>query len=360
MLKRFCLTLGLGLMLIAVVACATPTPTPTPSLTPKPTDTPTPVPTATATPIPTNTPTPTVTPTRTNTPRPTLTPTPSTETYSLFIDNYDATCNLLTDDTADATRKCEGGEYIILNKVANKNWSALYRDSFDDVIIEFDARVVSGSGNIEYGMWFRASTDSKAYLLSIYPQGGYGLAAMVGNDWQDLLAPGPSDAVKKGNEKNHIKIVAQGDQIALFVNGQFLDSLSDKISSAGRIGFFMWSQEPNVKVAFDNLSVSKINKPQPIPEARPKTPTPTPLPTLPAGMGGLIVYNWLGAELNYTVGGKLYKIPPNSHVIIVLAPGKYTFSLDAPGLKAACSTAEGCTVTIQAGRYETQSWSLQR
>jgi hypothetical protein len=208
-------------------------------------------------------------------------------------------------------------------------------------------------------MWFR-SANNKAYLFTVYSQGGYGAGVSVGNDWQDVLAPGPSDAVKKGNEKNHVKIVAQGDQIAFYANDQFLDSIADTTSASGRFGFFMWSKEPNVQVAFDNLSVSKINKPQALPAAREKTPTPTPLPTLPAGMGGLIVYNWMGNDMAYTVGGNKYTVPANGHTIIILAPGKYTFSFDAPGLKPNCGTAEGCTVTIQAGKYQTQSWSLQR
>ncbi len=92
-----------------------------------------------------------------------------------------------------------------------------------------------------------------------------------------------------------------------------------------------------------------------------KPPTPTPMPDIPPGMGGLSVTNWMGVEMNYTVGGQKFKVPGNSTVTIFLAPGKYPFSFDAPGgIKAACNTAEGCTVTIELGKWETQSWSMQQ
>src|SRR5512140_833864 len=68
-------------------------------------------------------------------------------------------------------------------------------------------------------------------------------------------------------------------------------------------------------------------------------PSPTPTlapflltndtPGLPKGIGGLIVVNHAGEELNYNIGGKLYKVPAYGRMVIFLSPGKYTFSASA-------------------------------
>ncbi len=83
-------------------------------------------------------------------------------------------------------------------------------------------------------------------------------------------------------------------------------------------------------------------------------PTPTPrFPPIPAGMGGLIVVNWYGREINYTIGGQLYKVPPSGgQVIIHLPPGRHSYSANI----AAYGNASG-TVEIIEGVYRTQAWA---
>ncbi len=76
-------------------------------------------------------------------------------------------------------------------------------------------------------------------------------------------------------------------------------------------------------------------------------------PPIPAGMGGLIVVNYYGNELNYDIGGKLYKVPGSGgRVIIHLPPGKHNYSADIPGRGRA-----GGTIEIMLGVYRTQSWA---
>ncbi|MBI5033414.1 MAG: hypothetical protein HZB51_23075 [Chloroflexi bacterium] len=237
------------------------------------------------------------------------------------------------------------------NKVANKLWSAYYPESYDDFVAEFDARVMGANTPVEFGLWFR-STANRAYMLYFFSQGGYGFGVNFNSDWTDLIEAVKSDAVKSGFEKNHVKVIAQGNQIALFANGQHLDTITDTTSPTGRIGFFVWSKDPNGQVAIDNLTVSKINRPLTLPAGKPQAAKPTPMPTIPAGMGGLMVTNFYGNEINYEIGGKLHKIPANGTQIILLAPGKYPFSADIPAKGRA-----GGTIEIQAGVYTTQAWA---
>lgn len=70
-------------------------------------------------------------------------------------------------------------------------------------------------------------------------------------------------------------------------------------------------------------------------------------------MGGLIVTNWYGREINYEIGGKLHKIPPSGgRVIIHLAPGKQNYSADIAGYGRA-----GGTLEIVLGMYVAQQWA---
>lgn len=90
-------------------------------------------------------------------------------------------------------------------------------------------------------------------------------------------------------------------------------------------------------------------------------PSPTPTlapflltkdtPDLPKGMGGLVVVNHAGEELNYNIGGKLYKIPAYGRMVIFLSPGKYTFSASAVNFAGKSGSTE-----VTEGYYRQQDW----
>jgi hypothetical protein len=71
------------------------------------------------------------------------------------------------------------------------------------------------------------------------------------------------------------------------------------------------------------------------------TATPTPAQTnpypLPQGKGGIIVRNYIGKEMTFTIDNKEYRIaasPGNGvpgEVYIVLTPNTYTYSVNVPG-----------------------------
>ncbi len=73
---------------------------------------------------------------------------------------------------------------------------------------------------------------------------------------------------------------------------------------------------------------------------------------IPAGQGGLLVVNYYGQQMNYTIAGTLYKIDGNGRKVIFLAPGKQNYSANIPGV----GDANG-TLDIIAGQCFTQSWA---
>lgn len=73
---------------------------------------------------------------------------------------------------------------------------------------------------------------------------------------------------------------------------------------------------------------------------------------IPAGQGGLLVVNYYGQQMNYTIAGTLHKIDGNGRKVIFLAPGKQNYSANIPGV----GDANG-TLDIVAGQCFTQSWA---
>ena len=153
-----------------------------------------------------------------------------------------------------------------------------------------------------------------------------------------------------GMATNRLKLIAQGNQIAFYVNDQFLNTVTDSTLSEGFGGFYLSGPNPNVQVAFSDLRVSKINRPLTLPRPRPTT-TPE-IPSIPAGLGGLIVSNRYGQEFTFDIAGKPYKARGDGKTYIQLPPGHYTWSADIPGVRR----LEG-TVDIVEGQYSTQSFS---
>lgn len=85
------------------------------------------------------------------------------------------------------------------------------------------------------------------------------------------------------------------------------------------------------------------------------TPASSACGTIPAGMGGLIVFNYYDREINYTIAGKLYKIPSNGgKQILYLTPGYQPYSANIPNVGSANDT-----IKIEEKVCQSQSWAAQ-
>jgi len=309
------LRLGLLLMFVCgLSACASPTPTATPI---PPTATMVPSPTAvppTPTPYPTYTPLPTYTsiPTATQ-PPPTSTPTPTVIPWV----ELDAFCYCLQD--IDASAKV----------VLTQNWWATTPDLVKDFVSASQGTVL---------------IDGKSYTnLERY--------------WRDpqldprdntYFANWSMELPKLAEGKHRIEIQVTLSRAVTDGFDQNKDGKPDQYGP-GKLddGWIEITLVPGLAKG------SALAGPTRMPTSQ--------YPPIPAGMGGLIVSHELGVEMNYTIGGKLYKVPANGNTIIYLPPGRYQFSFDsAVGVRAICNTAEACTVEIQAGRYVMQPWRMQK
>jgi hypothetical protein len=198
-------------------------------------------------------------------------------TTVVFTDDFTGTCNLPEGDNDKRTFACADGEYTVLNKVNSSRW-VYYTDSYDDIVLEADGHAVSGPPFIEYGVVFRTADDGKAfYGFTVTRDGRFTLFKYKDPDFSDLITYTNDPAVKKEFAVNHFKVVAQGNQIAIYVNDQWLNTVSDSSFASGSVGFFINNSAANAKAAFSHLVVSQINGKLTLPAGKP-VPTPTKKP----------------------------------------------------------------------------------
>jgi len=149
--------------------------------------------------------------------------------------------------------------------------------------------------------------------------------------------------------------VARGD--ALTVIGQADQCTWLKVRTPGKLEGWVARRSGGADLVQLNMpcaQVPVIRVPSPTPR-----PTPRPQPTSPPTAGGLptdkgcyLFQNHMGAELNVTISdgrgwADNFKIPPNSERLYCLAPGRYTYTIDAPPPWADING----TLDVQAGRH---------
>lgn len=221
---------------------------------------------------------PTPMPTATNTPQPTatFTPTPVPELEVVFSDDFTTGCSLPAVDDANNTMKCENGAYTLLGKA--QRWTRLvnYTQPYTNAIMEASATTLSGSGAIAHGLIFGVSSDAASgYVFMISQRGDYIAYSFSKAASVSLIPWTPSLAVKTGASTNRLKVIAQGNQLAFYVNDQWLNTVVDPAFSGGRFGFILSNDAVGAKVGFDTIRVTQINRPLDLPRPLPATATAT-------------------------------------------------------------------------------------
>ncbi len=114
----------------------------------------------------------------------------------------------------------------------------------------------------EGGLLFRADpTNSKFYLFRITQSGAYDLFVYIDNQGthaKNLLSNSTSLFKQGLNQPNTITVVARGGSLYFYINGQYLDGVSNTTLSSGKIGVFGESNTNSTIVAFSNAEVWTI------------------------------------------------------------------------------------------------------
>ncbi|TAH51697.1 MAG: hypothetical protein EYC68_10055 [Chloroflexota bacterium] len=318
----------------------------------------------------------------------TPTPTASAEGATKpVIENDFSACDVIEDEFFKV--ECLDGQLNFTRKdVRGTRW-IYYRPELGDAVIEVTTRLPNADKNARYGVIFRLDdTGNNYYVFGVTNQGKYGLFRYAGDHYETIIPYTDSLNVGNASFPTKIKLVNQGDVIAINLGGQWVDSVRDPNLKAGRVALFTEPDEPNQTVLFDDLKVSEILSPLPVPEPRviqsaatptsisdvpvidfgttptaaapqptqtpfiivvtatpePATAIPTRAPTqrptqeaetCPAGPNEAVLYisnNYSGTTMRFTIGGGEwgthdYDVPGDGqYYFIRMPPGKYTYT----------------------------------
>jgi hypothetical protein len=237
----------------AVIATSTSAPTSTPS------------PTLTNTPPPTETPTETATPTATATDTPSPTPTMvftgpdplAGATQFLFEENFNPkTYYWLLGETTFGRSRINNGALEITTKTTHSiAW--VFGGMAQGLNFFEMATVKSGACNKDdhFGLVLRAESDSNLILFGVTCDGRYRLQQNQGGIRRLLVLPTASDAIQTGlGAVNELGVRAEGKQISLYVNRQFLTRVETTDLSRGSFGAYVQATTTaNLTVSFGSF-----------------------------------------------------------------------------------------------------------
>jgi hypothetical protein len=88
---------------------------------------------------------------------------------------------------------------------------------------------------------------------------GYYLVVTKNNDVLTVPQDGKKSAfIKEGNNTNHLKVVCQGSQTEMHVNGHYLTTVTDVSFTGGYMGMTVDTSKPDTRVAFDNIEAYSL------------------------------------------------------------------------------------------------------
>jgi hypothetical protein len=222
-----------------------------------PTDTP--LPALSETPVLTDTPTvpPTQTPSATlpSEPAPTGSPVPTV----LFSDDFSSETGWYTNQGEDfGFEFAEGGYEIYVDILNAPIWSIRERE-FSDVILEVEAKKVSGAGDAYFGVVCRHNDNDNYYALVISADGSYGIGKSEDGKFDFLeMGTAPQGVIRSGEAVNRVRGWCVSGGLTLAANDVILMEIADQDFDSGYIGLIAGTRlSGGVRVLFDNFVVLK-------------------------------------------------------------------------------------------------------
>ncbi len=159
-------------------------------------------------------------------------------------------------DGANATGSCTfaGGFYLVSTTLPAAIQPCSPSPTFSNFAYEVQMTITQGDYG---GVIFRADTDnSRYYYVLIGQDGSYRIGIGIGRSSQQLLDNSTSTAIKTGlGQTNLIAVVANGNTITAYVNGQSLTTVNDSTYSQGQIGVAADDEGNPSEVVFQNARV---------------------------------------------------------------------------------------------------------
>ncbi len=163
----------------------------------------------------------------------------------------------ISDDPEFGAELRDGVYRMVLNTANWMLWSETKQVMTENVIMDLDVKLVSGSEENNQGMLCRYVDDENFYMLT------------VGNDaWVEILKVYQGELTSLFGEfldsaidpvENHLQGFCIGDRLILYVNGELAAEVQDSDLKIGDVGLTIGTyDEPQVTVDFDNFFVYEV------------------------------------------------------------------------------------------------------
>ncbi len=190
-------------------------------------------------------------------------PDPCNESGTLLNDDFDNSkdCGWLLFNGRGITEEIAEDSLRISNSLAGEFAWANADRNFDDLIINVQARQISGPDDNAYGVICRYQNEENFYVFLISGDGHYAIGKYQSGSPQVQYLTGEgqyvfSEAINQGAAQNDIRASCIGNELSLAVNGIPLETATDPTFVTGDIGLGASSFQPgSVVIEFDSIRV---------------------------------------------------------------------------------------------------------
>lgn len=151
----------------------------------------------------------------------------------------------------------ENGRLLIKSYDSN-NWRGwrMMNTKIQNFYLETTIQTQACADGDLYGLLFRSPDNAKAYWLNITCDGHYSLDAGDINKLDSVIPSKTTSLLKAGsNQTNRLGVMAQGDKISLYANGQLIESVTNTaIGGPGAFGYFIAAK----KTAGFTIAVTEV------------------------------------------------------------------------------------------------------
>lgn len=200
---------------------------------------------------------------------------PTPKVPPLFSDNF-------ANDTYGWNLQSSPGNYAVtlgngsLTLQINKNkllWELLPGErTYSNLTLTVNAALSHGDQNNGYGVYIRGASNAASdlatyYRFELYGDGSYaifkGTTDASGKSIDTKIVDYTlNPAIQKQGKVNHVMIIAKGADLSFIVNGQLLQTISDRSYTSGSVALFVSNlpqAKPGAAAQFSNLAIYPAN-----------------------------------------------------------------------------------------------------
>jgi hypothetical protein len=110
-----------------------------------------------------------------------------------------------------------------------------------------------------WGLIFRMKDNANFYMFGVSCDGKYKLLKRVDGAFQTVVDFTDSDFITDLGQKNALGVRAVGNELSLYVNGNFITTVNDGAFAEGVVGMYATSRlTPSLTVTYDNIAVYPV------------------------------------------------------------------------------------------------------